>query len=116
MVSVVFTRVNDDFKMVFSKQLQPNQTVFDISTRLDTPGSYYLAVFPGLSGRSLQNIFTVHSPFQPISTMDPPQTPKSAKLALKGNDLWLIWETADQRIPCMTKISFKQGISAQLVY
>jgi hypothetical protein len=61
MVSVVFTRIGDAFQMVFSKNLQPKETSFSIATYLDTPGSYYLAVFTGTSGRSLLNTFTIHA-------------------------------------------------------
>ena len=88
-VNVIFNRITDQRQLSFSVYLPAKQVNFQIPTYLNLTGKYYLSVFAGSYGQTLQQVFTINPSFIGSLISRAPNPIQNASLGLRGNDLWL---------------------------
>lgn len=107
-VNVIFARVTDQKRMSFNSYLPPNTTEFEVLASLTMSGNYYLSIFIGTRGSTSLSQYTVIPNFFGQTNTRSPAPLNDVVLDLRGNDLWLTWNSIETTLPALTQIIFSQ--------
>jgi hypothetical protein len=108
-VNIIFTRIEDQSRLTFSQYLPAKTTEFLIQAYLNLTGDFYLSIFPGTSGLTSLEQYTIAPVFSGLIVSRPPNPLAIASLNLIGNDLWLNWTSSDEVKPALAQIIFTQN-------
>ena len=107
-VNVIFTRINDQRRLVFSQILNANEVNFKIYAILNMTGNFYISVFRGSMGSTFLATYTIEPRFIKSLLSQTPSAVRSASLNLIGNKLFVNWTHSSSVKPALTRLIFTQ--------